>query len=109
VFSYAQATRADRPHREAVHLTTALAGKNGKHYCVAATWNNTAALDQAKFFATYGSILNTLAKMSEQLRSRPSRSLETTAPQTTGSRVSFRGRVRYGVPRPVESTIHAKT
>jgi len=49
-----------------LNLTTALTGKNGKHYCVAATWNNTAALDQGKFFATYGSILSTLAKESAQ-------------------------------------------
>jgi len=49
-----------------LNLTTALTGKNGKHYCVAATWNNTAALDQSKFFATYGSILSTLAKESAQ-------------------------------------------
>jgi beta-lactamase class A len=49
-----------------LNLTTAVTGKNGKHYCVAATWNNTAALDQSKFFATYGSILNTLAKTSAQ-------------------------------------------
>jgi hypothetical protein len=44
-----------------LNLTTALTGKDGKHYCVAATWNNTAALNQAKIFATHGSILNTLA------------------------------------------------
>jgi beta-lactamase class A len=49
-----------------LNLTTAVTGKNGKHYCVAATWNNSAALDQGKFFATYGSILNTLAKASAQ-------------------------------------------
>ena len=49
-----------------LNLTTALTGKNGKQYCVAATWNNDAALDQSKLFATYGSILNTLAKSPEQ-------------------------------------------
>jgi len=47
-----------------LNLTTALTGKNGKHYCVAATWNNNAALDQSKFFAVYGSLLTTLAKTS---------------------------------------------
>jgi beta-lactamase class A len=47
-----------------LNLTTALTGKNGKHYCVAATWNDGAVLDQSKLFATYGSILNTLAAMS---------------------------------------------
>ncbi|HEY3705419.1 MAG TPA: serine hydrolase [Terracidiphilus sp.] len=49
-----------------LNLTTALTGKNGRHYCVAATWNDTAALDQAKLLATYGSILNTLAARSAQ-------------------------------------------
>ncbi len=49
-----------------LNLTTALTGRNGRHYCVAATWNNDAALDQSKLFATYGSILNTLAKSSAQ-------------------------------------------
>jgi beta-lactamase class A len=49
-----------------LNLTTALTGKNGKHYCVAATWNNNAALDQSKFFAIYGSFLSTLAKMAAQ-------------------------------------------
>jgi beta-lactamase class A len=49
-----------------LNLTTVLTGKNGRHYCVAATWNNSSALDPAKFFATYGSILNTLATKSTQ-------------------------------------------
>ncbi|UWZ84734.1 serine hydrolase [Occallatibacter riparius] len=49
-----------------LNMTTALMGKNGKHYCVAVTWNNDAALEQAKFFGIYGSILNTLAKSSSQ-------------------------------------------
>jgi beta-lactamase class A len=49
-----------------LNLTTALTGKNGKHYCVAATWNNTSALDQTKMFTYYGSLLTTLAKSSAQ-------------------------------------------
>jgi beta-lactamase class A len=49
-----------------LNLTTAMTGKNGKHYCVAATWNDGAVLDQAKLYATYGSILNTLATISAQ-------------------------------------------
>ena len=49
-----------------LNITTDLQGKNGKHYCVAATWNNSALLDQGKFFALYGSLLGTLAKTSAQ-------------------------------------------
>jgi beta-lactamase class A len=49
-----------------LNLTTALTGKNGMHYCVAATWNNNAALDESKFFAIYGSFLSSLAKSSAQ-------------------------------------------
>lgn len=49
-----------------LNLTTALTGRNGKHYCVAATWNNDAALDDAKLFGIYGEMLNTLAKQSAQ-------------------------------------------
>lgn len=49
-----------------LNLTTALTGKDGKHYCVAATWNDSTALDQSKFFAIYGSLLSTLAKASAQ-------------------------------------------
>jgi beta-lactamase class A len=44
-----------------LNLTTALTGKNGHHYCVAATWNNNAALDESKFFTLYGGILASLA------------------------------------------------
>jgi beta-lactamase class A len=45
-----------------LNLTTALTGKNGRHYCVAATWNNTSALDQAKFFAIYAKFFGALAR-----------------------------------------------
>ncbi len=44
-----------------LNLTTALTGKNGHHYCVAATWNNNAALDENKFFSLYGGVLASLA------------------------------------------------
>lgn len=47
-----------------LNLTTAMTGKNGKHYCVAATWNNNAALDDSKLFGIYAGILNNLAKNS---------------------------------------------
>ena len=47
-----------------LNLATALTGKDGKHYCVAATWNDTAALEQARFFTLYGGLLSALAKTS---------------------------------------------
>lgn len=49
-----------------LNLTTALTGKNGKHYCVAATWNDSAALEQTKLFTIYGGVLGALTKTSEQ-------------------------------------------
>jgi hypothetical protein len=45
-----------------LNLTTALTGKDGEHYCVAATWNDTAVLDQTRFFTLYGSLVSALAK-----------------------------------------------
>jgi beta-lactamase class A len=44
-----------------LNLTTALTGKNGHHYCVTATWNNDAALDETKFFTLYSGVLASLA------------------------------------------------
>lgn len=44
-----------------LNLTTALTGKNGKHYCVTATWNNTEPLDQTHFFTIYQELLASLA------------------------------------------------
>lgn len=44
-----------------LNLTTALAGLNGKRFCVAATWNNAESLDQGKFFTLYSGILSSLA------------------------------------------------
>lgn len=48
-----------------LNLTTALTGRNGHSYCVAATWNNDAALDEAKFFSLYGGVLASLASESK--------------------------------------------
>lgn len=47
-----------------LNLTSALTGRNGKHYCVAATWNNTAALSESDLFTPYAAVLSTLAKES---------------------------------------------
>ncbi|MGC2636092.1 MAG: serine hydrolase [Acidobacteriaceae bacterium] len=44
-----------------LNLTTAMTGKNGHHYCVAATWNNDAALDENQFFSLYKGVLASLA------------------------------------------------
>jgi beta-lactamase class A len=47
-----------------LNLTTAVTGKNGRHYCVTASWNDTAPLDQTQFSLLYGRLLTTLAKES---------------------------------------------
>lgn len=47
-----------------LNLTTAMTGKNGRHYCVAATWNNGAALDENQFFSLYKGVLASLASES---------------------------------------------
>ncbi|WP_228060118.1 serine hydrolase [Plectonema radiosum] len=45
-----------------LNLTTWLKGKNGKEYCVAATWNNSdAPVDELKFSALYGGVISFLA------------------------------------------------
>jgi beta-lactamase class A len=44
-----------------LNLTTSLKAKNGKTYCVSATWNNAeAAIDETSFFVLYGGILEGL-------------------------------------------------
>lgn len=43
-----------------LNLTTWLQAKNGKRYCVSATWNQTEAIDQERFTALYGSTLELL-------------------------------------------------
>jgi beta-lactamase class A len=50
-----------------LNLTTALTGKNGHHYCVAAAWNNDAALDESKFFTLYSGVLASLAGESSKI------------------------------------------
>jgi beta-lactamase class A len=45
-----------------LNLTSALTGKNGHHYCIAATWNNDAALDESKLFTLYAGVLASLAE-----------------------------------------------
>ena len=45
-----------------LNFTTWLQGKNGKNYCVVATWNNKdAPLDELKFSALYGGTISLLA------------------------------------------------
>lgn len=45
-------------------LVTGLLGRDGKRYCVAAAWNDEAALDEVRFLGIYSAILETLAKAS---------------------------------------------
>ncbi|HLZ00133.1 MAG TPA: serine hydrolase [Candidatus Angelobacter sp.] len=45
-------------------LTHGLVGKNGRHYCVSATWNDTKRLDGSKFYAAYTDLLAALVKES---------------------------------------------
>ncbi|OUL33590.1 serine hydrolase [Nostoc sp. T09] len=40
-----------------LNLTTWLKAKNGKQYCVAATWNNDAPLEESRFLTLYGSAI----------------------------------------------------
>ena len=47
-----------------LNLTTAVVAKNGRRYCVSATWNDTAKLDETRFSTMYISLLNSLAKES---------------------------------------------
>jgi beta-lactamase class A len=43
-----------------LNLTTQVITKDGKTYCVSATWNDTKALDEKQFFLMYGDLLNNL-------------------------------------------------
>jgi len=43
-----------------LNLTTWLQAKNGRQYCVSATWNDTKVLDEARFFTLYTTLLETL-------------------------------------------------
>ncbi|QLE43535.1 serine hydrolase [Nostoc sp. C052] len=45
-----------------LNMTTWLQGKNGKNYCVVATWNNSdSSLEESKFIALYSGVLAKLA------------------------------------------------
>lgn len=45
-----------------LNLTTWLQAKNGKKYCVVATWNNSnAQLEESKFMGLYGGVITQLA------------------------------------------------
>ncbi len=45
----------------ALNLTTLVTAHDGATYCVAATWNNAALLDEGRFEALYSSLLHTLS------------------------------------------------
>ena len=45
----------------ALNLTTLVTAHNGATYCVAATWNNAALLDEGRFEALYSSLLHALS------------------------------------------------
>lgn len=47
-----------------MNMTTALVGKNHKRYCVSASWNNSAPLDEKTFFSFYTEVLSALAARS---------------------------------------------
>ncbi len=44
-----------------INLTTMATARNGATYCLSATWNNTALLDEGRFESLYGSLLHSLA------------------------------------------------
>jgi beta-lactamase class A len=44
-----------------LNLTTMATARNGVTYCVSATWNNTALLDEGRFEALYSSVLHSLS------------------------------------------------
>ncbi|MEO7221416.1 MAG: serine hydrolase [Devosia sp.] len=45
-----------------LNLTTAVVGKDGTRYCVAASWNDSKGIDEAKATSAYASLLSKLAK-----------------------------------------------
>jgi beta-lactamase class A len=45
-----------------LNLTTLLVGKDGTRYCVAASWNDVKAIDEAKATSTYASLIAKLAR-----------------------------------------------
>jgi len=44
-----------------LNFTTALTAKNGRHYCVAATWDSDGVVDENKFAMLYAGVLGALA------------------------------------------------
>jgi beta-lactamase class A len=47
-----------------LNMTTGLIGRNGKRYCIAATWNNSTPLDDTRFFGLYAGVLSVLERES---------------------------------------------
>jgi beta-lactamase class A len=45
-----------------LNLTTMVTARNGVTYCVSATWNNAALLDEGRFEALYSSVLHSLSQ-----------------------------------------------
>jgi beta-lactamase class A len=45
-----------------LNLTTGLQAKDGKQYCVVATWNADRTLDEGKFFGLYGGLIEVLRR-----------------------------------------------
>jgi len=45
-----------------LNLTTALVAKDGRRYCVSATWNNPEGVQADRFYAVYGGVLDLLAR-----------------------------------------------
>jgi hypothetical protein len=43
-----------------MNLTTGLQAKNGKRYCVVATWNSDRPIDDAKFAGLYAGLIDFL-------------------------------------------------
>jgi beta-lactamase class A len=43
-----------------LNLTTSVTAKNGKRYCIAATWNSDRSVDEAKFMTPYSGLLQLL-------------------------------------------------
>jgi beta-lactamase class A len=56
-----------------LNLSTGLQAKNGKRYCVVATWNSTQPIEEAKFFGLYGGLLELLKSDNSTKTSVPPR------------------------------------
>jgi beta-lactamase class A len=51
-----------------LNLTTSIQTKNGKYYCVVATWNHDRPLDESKFMGLYGGLLDLLKQTDQSPR-----------------------------------------